>query len=166
MEKQQKRWKRQMKWIKEGARNFRLSLSLRVSLNYLRFFLINGIIFFGITGFLYLREEMKPSMEIAEQMTVLLEINEQKFVDFAVKENPKNLAVYWNDREQNMMIYSNGGRDWSNYRYWFRTFHLEPENGKWMLIIKDNQEIFRRGREYEVTFYYDISDLNSILRLM
>ena len=45
MEKQQGRWKRQLRWMKEGAKNFRLSLSLRVSLNYLRFFLINGVIF-------------------------------------------------------------------------------------------------------------------------
>ena len=43
MEKQQGRWKRQIRWMKEGMKNFRLSLSLRVSLNYLRFFLINGL---------------------------------------------------------------------------------------------------------------------------
>ena len=68
MEKQQKRLERQLRWIKEGMKNFRLSLSLRVSLNYLRFFLINGVLFFGIMGLLYLWEEMKPSKEIVEQL--------------------------------------------------------------------------------------------------
>ena len=72
MKKQQGRWKRYMRWIKEGAKNFRLSLSLRVSLNYLRFFLINGIIFFFILGFLYVHEEMKPTESIVEQMVILL----------------------------------------------------------------------------------------------
>ena len=67
MEKRQGRWKRQIKWIKDGAKNFRLSLSLRVSLNYLRFFVINGFLFFGIMGFLYLWLEVKPSKEIVEQ---------------------------------------------------------------------------------------------------
>ena len=72
MEKQQGKWRRQLRWMKEGAKNLRLSLSLRVSLNYLRFYLINGIIFFFLLGFLYLWIEMKPSMDIVEQMVVLL----------------------------------------------------------------------------------------------
>ena len=89
MEKQQGRWKRQIKWMKEGMKNFRLSLSLRVSLNYLRFFLINGIIFFFILGFLYVHEEMKPTRTAVEQMVVLLEMDENKFVDYVVKEQPQ-----------------------------------------------------------------------------
>jgi len=158
MEKQQGKWKRYMRWIKEGAKNFRLSLSLRVSLNYLRFFLINGIIFFFILGFLYVNEEMKPSMDVVEQMVVLLEMDEKKFVEYAVREQPQNLAVYWADGDGTRQIYESGGEDWQKYRYLFGYCHLERKNGEWKLLIKDKQTIFRNGQDYEIIFYYDVSD--------
>ncbi|MBR6642572.1 MAG: HAMP domain-containing histidine kinase [Lachnospiraceae bacterium] len=158
MQKQQGRWERQIRWIKEGAKNFRLSLSLRVSLNYLRIFLINGIIFFFILGFLYVREEMKPSMEVVEQMVVLLEMDEEKFVEYAVREQPQNLAVFWTDNEKTTMLYENGDENWQEYRYLFGFCHLERKNGEWKLLIKDKQEIFRKGQKYEITFYYDATE--------
>jgi signal transduction histidine kinase len=157
MEKQQGRWKRQIRWIKEGMKNFRLSLSLRVSLNYLRFFLINGVIFFFILGFLYVHEEMEPAKAVVEQMVVLLERDEQKFVEYAVSVQPKNLAVFWNDGEETRQLYENGGENWQNCRYVFG-YHLERANGEWKLLIKDTQDVYRSGQRYEITFYYDVSD--------
>ncbi len=158
MEKQQGKWKRYMRWIKEGAKNFRLSLSLRVSLNYLRFFLINGIIFFFILGFLYVHEEMKPARNVVEQMVVLLEMDEKKFVEYAVMEQPQNLAVFWTDGEEIRQIYENGEENWQQYRYLFGYCHLERKNGDWKLLIRDRQKVFRNGQNYEITFYYDVSD--------
>lgn len=158
MEKQQGRLKRQIRWIKEGAKNFRLSLSLRVSLNYLRFFLINGILFFCILGFLYLREEMRPSMEIVEQMVVLLELDEQKFVEYAVKEQPEKLSVLWKEGEETFVLYSDGEEDWQQYHYLFGFCHLSHQNGEWKFLIQDKQTLFRNGKEYQVYFYYDLSE--------
>jgi len=157
MEKRQGRWKRQMRWIKEGMKNFRLSLSFRVSLNYLRFFLINGIIFFFILGFLYVHEEMKPTKAVVEQMVVLLEKDEEKFVEYAVSEQPKNLAVFWKDGEELRKLYENGEENWLQSRFFFGHC-LERKNGEWKLLIKDNQDVFRNGQKYEITFYYDVSD--------
>ena len=158
MKKQQSRLKRQIRWIKEGAKNFRLSLSLRVSLNYLRFFLINGIIFFFILGFLYLREEIKPSMDVVEQMVVLLEIDEEKFVEYAVKEQPENLSVLWKEGEKTTVIYSNSKENWQQYFYLFDYCHLSHKSGNWKFLIQDKQEIYRAGKAYEVFFFYDLSD--------
>ncbi len=158
MEKQQGRWKRQIRWIKEGAKNFRLSLSLRVSLNYLRFFLINGVIFFLFLGFLYIREEMKPSMDIVEQMVVLLEMDEEKFVEFAVKEKPENLAVYWKNGNDMIALYSNGEENWQDYPYQFGYLYCGRRGGEWKLLIQDKQEIFRNAQSYQMYFYYDISE--------
>ncbi len=158
MEKQQGRWKRYIRWIKEGAKNFRLSLSLRVSLNYLRFFLINGMVFFFILGFLYLRVEMKAAMDIAEQMVVLLEMDENEFVEYAVNEQPEDLAVYWNDGEETTVLYQNGEEDWQQYSYVFGVFHYDKQNGETKLLIRDKEELFRNGTEYEVYFYYDVTE--------
>ncbi len=159
MEKQQGKWRRQLRWMKEGAKNLRLSLSLRVSLNYLRFYLINGIIFFFLLGFLYLWIEMKPSMDIVEQMVVLLEMDEQRFIDFVVEEKPEDLAVYWNDGEETRVLYQSSDDDWQKYSYLFGKFHYgKGEDGTWKLIIKDKQKLFHNGREYQVYFYYDVSE--------
>jgi len=158
MEKQQGRWKRYIRWIKEGAKNFRLSLSFRVSLNYLRIFLINGIIFFFILGFLYVHEEMKPVRDVIEQMVVLLEMDENKFADYAAWEQPQNLAVYLKDKEEYRPLYEHGEENWLEYRYFFGYCHLERKNGEWKLLIKDKQSVFRSGQEYELAFYYDATD--------
>ena len=158
MKMQQVKWNRQMRWMREGIKNFRLSLSLRVSLNYLRFFLINGILFFGILGFLYIREEMKPSIETAEQMLVLLEMNEAKFVEYVVFEQPENLQVVWKDGEKATVLYSDGDKDWQQYSYLFDAIHLQREQKEWKLFLQDTQELFRNGRKYEVYFYYDVSE--------
>ena len=157
MEKQQGRWKRQMRWIKEGMKNFRLSLSLRVSLNYLRFFLINGVIFFFIVGFLYLREEMKPSLNIAEQMVVLLEMDEEKFIRYATYKKPENMEIIWKDGEKVTVLYEGTGKNLYEKNYWFGVLRAGRENGKWYLYLRDRQEIFRKGQEYQTYFFHDLS---------
>lgn len=158
MEKQKKRWKRQVRWLKEGVKNFRLSLSLRVSLNYLRFFLINGFIFFLVLWILYLRQEVKPSVDMAEQMVVLLEMNEKKFLDFIEQEQPEHLAVLWINDGDTAILYSDGDEDWQKHRYVFRRFYLGREEGEWKLILREEQEVFRSGQSYQLVFYYDLSE--------
>ena len=158
MKKHQSRWERQKKWMKEGVKNFRLSLSLRVSLNYLRFFLINGVLFFAIIGLLYLLQEMKPSKEIVEQMVVLLEMDEDKFVEFAVREKPKKISVIWQGEEETVTLYSDGEEDWTQFFYLFGRYHIRRENGDWMFYIRDRQKLFQKDIEYQVYFYYDLSE--------
>ena len=90
MQKVQRKKGRLLKWMKDWMSNFRLSLSFRVSLNYLRFFLINGILFFAMAGLLYLREELKPFYNTAEQMTVLFEMGGRSFQQYIQANAPEN----------------------------------------------------------------------------
>ena len=158
MEKQQGRWKRQIRWMREGMKNFRLSLSLRVSLNYLRFFLINGVLFFFVLGLLYLCEEIKPLVDSAEQMIVLLEKSEEDFDGYLVDNKSEKLAVLWKNSQETIVLYSHGDTDWENHYYLFDKVHLGLEKGKWHLFIRDRKEIFRKGVTHNIYFYYDISE--------
>lgn len=158
MKKQQGRFKRQIRWIREGVKNFRFSLSFRVSLNYLRFFLINGIIFFAVMGFLYLREEIRASREIVEQMAVLLEMDENRFVEYVEKEQPENLSVFFVEGENTTVLYSDSETDWQQQFYLFHSFHMSRKSGEWKFLIQDRQEIYRNGTAYQVYFYYDLSE--------
>lgn len=158
MKKQQGRLKRQVRWIREGVKNFRFSLSFRVSLNYLRFFLINGIIFFAVMGFLYLREEIRASRETVEQMIVLLEMDESRFAEYVEKEQPENLSVFFVEGENKTVLYSDSEVDWQQYFYLFRSFHISRKEGEWNFLIQDRQEIYRNGTAYQICFYYDLSE--------
>ena len=158
MEKQQGRWKRQMRWMKEGMKNFRLSLSLRVSLNYLRFFLINGLIFFLILGFLYLREEIKPALTTVEQMVVLLEKDDEKFISYVSHTKPENLEIVWKEKDTTKVLYEGTGKELYQKSYLFGFLHAGREDGVWHLYLQDRQEIFRNGKEYQVYFYHDLTE--------
>ncbi|MBP3610346.1 MAG: HAMP domain-containing histidine kinase [Lachnospiraceae bacterium] len=157
MGKQQEGLKRQIRWIREGVKNFRFSLSLRVSLNYLRFFLINGILFFFILTFLYFLEETKESRDIVEQMAVLLELGDEPFIEYVEEIQPEDLSVFWMREETPMVLYSDEGENWPELFYLFGRYHLGREDGEWLLLVQDKQEILRDGQEYTIYFYYDLS---------
>ena len=77
--KAQKMGKRIRKWKRGIAKKFRLSLSARVSLNYLRFLLINGILFFGIMIFLFLRGDFGEMRQVVDQMIICMETGSGDF---------------------------------------------------------------------------------------
>lgn len=157
MQKAQKKRVRPLKWIKEWMRNFRLSLSLRVSLNYLRFFLINGIIFFAIIGLLYLREEMKPFYNTAEQMLVLLELGEEPFQKFVTEEAPENVVVEIEQDEEWKTLYSAGVSGHKEKRYLLDHVCVRRAEGKWKILVCEKQKVYFEAKEREVVFYHDLS---------
>ncbi len=158
MKKQQGRLKRQIRWIREGAKNFRFSLSFRVSLNYLRFFLINGLIFFAVIGVLYFREEMKPSRNMTEQMVVLLEMGEEKFAEYVKEKRPEHLSVFLAEGEKTTVLYSAQEEDWQQTFYLFQRFHLSRKSGEWKFLIQERQELYRNQKVHTLYFYYDMSE--------
>lgn len=159
MQKAQKKKGRLLRWMKDWIKNFRLSLSLRVSLNYLRFFLINGLLFFAIVGLLYLREEIKPFYNTAEQMIVLLELGEESFERFVAKEEPeKILAEIRNGEGETTVLYSSGETKFKEYTYFLDYLHLEKNDGEWKALICERQSVYYGAKEQEVIFYFDLSD--------
>ena len=147
-----------MKWVKEWMKNFRLSLSLRVSLNYLRFFLINGILFFGIIGLLYLREELKPFYNTVEQMVVLMELGEEPFRQFVKQETPEKIMVEIEQGEDAVILYSSGDENLKGYSYFLDYFYMGRTEGEWKVLICEKQSVYYNTQESIVTFYHDLSD--------
>ncbi len=156
MQKVQKRRKKQIKWMKDWMKNFRLSLSLRVSLNYLRFFLINGILFFIIAGMLYLYEERKPFAEEAEQLAVLLELDEDAFFAYVDREQPK-LRVEKHTGEKEEVLYASDDTEYSEKRYLLGCVAFWRESGTGGIFLRETQKIYGE-QEYTAVFYYDLSE--------
>lgn len=109
-------------------------------------------------GFLYLREEIRASREIVEQMAVLLEMDANRFVEYVEKEQPENLSVFFVEGENTTVLYSDSETDWQQQFYLFHSFHMSRKSGEWKFLIQDRQEIYRNGTAYQVYFYYDLSE--------
>lgn len=156
MQKAHKKRSKQITWMKDWMKNFRFSLSFRISLNYLRFFLINGILFFVIAGGLYLYEERRPFAMEAEQMAVLLELDEDTFFDYVSREHPK-LQVEKQIDGKKEMLYASGDTEYTQEKYLLGSVAVLRENGRIKILVRETQRIYGK-QEYDVAFYYDLSE--------
>ncbi len=158
MQKAQGKKRIQLKWMRDWIKNFRLSLSLRVSLNYVRIFFINGCLLFAIMGLLYLREELRPFYNTAEQMVVLLELGEEPFFQFVASEEPEKLLVEIEWEEEVLTLYSSEEINFKDYSYFLDYIHMERMDREWKVLICERQRIYYNTQEGEVIFYYDLSE--------
>lgn len=149
-----KKAKRKNTWrrIVQGIKEINPSLSFRISFNYLRFLLINGVLFFGIVGFLYVRSEIKWHRSEAEQMVVLLEMGTEEFEWYAKEYKTDNLQI----RKGTELLYSSVEQDMSLQKYRFGCFFGKLEDG-WHFFVKDSEQIYRDTKPQEITLFYDLS---------
>lgn len=145
---------------------FRLSLSARVSLNYLRFLLINGLLFFAILSFLFLRGDFGEMRQIVDQMIVCMETDSMDFATYVTKEHPKNVCVRLvltnalskdGQPVEEIELYSNTKEELPEYSYAFDYVYLRRQGGEWKFFIKETETIFYERTEYTAYFYYDLS---------
>lgn len=164
--KAQKIGKRILKWKREFTKKFRLSLSARVSFNYLRFLLINGILFFVILAFLFLRGDFGEMQQVVDQMIVCMETGSEDFKAYIREENPKNVCVRLvlpgassKNRKpgEEIELYSNTKEELPKYSYTFDYFYLGKQKGEWKFFIKETESILYERTEYTAYFYYDLS---------
>lgn len=158
--------KRIQKWKGRVAKKFRLSLSARVSLNYLRFLLINGVLFFGIMVFLFLRGDFGEMRQVVDQMIICMETGSGDFEAYVREENPQNVCVRLvlpgalpKDRKsaEEIELYSNMKEDLPSYSYAFDYVYLKKQEGEWKFFIKETESVFYGRTEYTAYFYYDLS---------
>ena len=145
-------------WIGDWVRNFRLSLSLRVSLNYLRFFLINGFLFFTLVGLLYLREELRPFYAEAEQMIVLLETGEESFQSYIKEQPPEKMKIDLKTGENVINLYTAENTEFEKYTYFLDSVYLRKNGEDWTVLICEKQELVYQTGEERIFFYYDVSE--------
>lgn len=152
--------KRVQHWQKNFMNNFRMSLSVRISLNYVKFLLINGILFFLVIAFLLFQEDRKPYMRVFNQMTVNLEYSMSGFMDYISDNQPKNITVaLWEPTTgKERMLFSNTEMELMDKSYKLDYFLLNRlEDGRLQLLIKEQQPIYFGLEEYRIIFYYDFS---------
>ncbi|MGN0504953.1 MAG: sensor histidine kinase [Lachnospiraceae bacterium] len=154
------------KWQKEFTEKFRLSLSVRISLNYLRFLLINGLLFFGILIFLYLSGDFREMRQTVDQMIVRMEAGSAAFASYITEERPKDICVQLavpniesgeHQETAEISLYSNTREELWAYSYAFDYCYLKRQNGEWKFFIKETESVFYDRTEYTAYFYYDLS---------
>lgn len=174
------------KWKKDISKKIRFSFSARISLNYLRFLVINGMLFFAILALLFFNAEMREQRQIANQMIVYLETDTQLFEHYVSEVKPKGISILLmlreeqgeeRDKEQDteqskeqsaeqeteqdltqISLYS-GETEMSAYSFWFNYLHLSRDKGEWKLYLKERETIFLNQREQKAYVYYDMSEV-------
>ena len=145
------------------------SLSSRISLNYVKFLLLNGILFFLIFSGLYLQEERKQPQRVMDQMAVFLEYSEDAFDKYVKQEQPDGLLVFLTAESEGggRVVYEKGNEGAEEKEYLFDLVYLHREAGRWRLLLHEEQQIFPGEMPYRLDFYYDFTEpLYKLMRLL
>ena len=81
------------KKIEEHKSKIRLSLTLRISWNYVKLLLLNGVVFFAVFAVLYIGEEKKDYTERAESMVIQIERKDKNVIDAIQRQSDMTFRI-------------------------------------------------------------------------
>lgn len=146
--------------------NIRLSIANRFAFNYFKLMVINGMLFFFIFIILYLNMERENYSNLAEEVLVNLQADGQ----YNNTLNPyvsRGINIRIRESDTNREIYSDVTYNIKNMGGIFKKIHLNNSSDKYKLIIEEEMSFYKKGQEYKVTFFFNMTkNLNSMWKLM
>lgn len=79
--------------LEEQKSKIRLSLTLRISWNYVKLLLLNGVVFFAVFAVLYIGEEKKDYTERAETMVIQIERKAKNVIDAIQRQSDMTFRI-------------------------------------------------------------------------
>lgn len=169
----------------------RLSMTLRISLNYLKLMIVNGVIFMGVFLILYLNVQTEVYRGLADHVTAVLvnagavgsaaDIGEgvamqgtdARFCEWVQGQretlNPyRSRGVYLivQAKATGEIIYDDTEVAVKGFLF-FKDLYLEPSDKEHSIIVNSRQEITVGGTVYELVYSYNMSkDYDRMWRLM
>lgn len=146
----------------------RLSLTLRISWNYVKLLLLNGVVFFAVFAVLYIGEEKKDYTERAESMLIQIERKDKNRID--VVQRQQNMTFRILD-EDGQLLYED---DCFHQEEQFHTdrneaispFTFDFFGEQQSLIVMEAFETILAGQPCEIQFEYNmthiVSPMNSL----
>lgn len=145
----------------------RLSITSRISLNYLKLMLINGVLFFFVFIILYISEERESYVDMAEEIIVNLEAS----TDFTRKEVNSyskrgiNLIIF--EADTGREVYNDINYSTSSFGGIFKRIHYNKNDDVHHFVIDDEMTFIQSGEEFRAVFYYNMTqDYYKMCRLM
>lgn len=143
----------------------RLSMSYRITLNYLKLMILNGVIFMGVFLLLYMNVQTEEYRKLAVQVAAEL----PQGLDKENWSNPyedRGVHVLVREKESGTVLYDDTDFTVKGFLF-FKNLHIEPSNETHKVVINDTMEFTWHELKCEAVFSYNMTaDYERMWRLM
>lgn len=134
----------------------RLSMSYRISLNYLRQMVLNGAIFMAVFLVLYLNVQMDAYRGLAEDIIVSLQTGVTSPEGEVNPYRARGINVMIQEKENGAVVYDDTDFQVKGFLF-FRNLHLEPSNESHKIVVNTSEEFLNNGILYQAVFSYNLT---------
>ena len=137
--------------------NIRLSITIRIALNYLKLMIINGVLFFFVFQILYINTAKTSFTQLAEEIVVNLEAG-SLYSGYEVNpytERGINIAIY--EADTNREVYNDVNYRIKNFGGIFKRIHFNSDNEDYKFALEEEMSFYQNGDEYRAIFYYNMT---------
>ena len=150
----------------EWLSNFHFSISFRISVNYMKLFLLYGAIFLIGFSILYLYDGSKPYGEMEQQF--LERLTKEGTWDETICEEYRTQGIeirIFGDEEE--VLYDNTGFAPSNRKFLFGRFYYSTVNDDYIMVVRLHRDVTLQGVTYPVLIQYNLTkEYNQLLDLL
>lgn len=143
----------------------RLSMSYRITLNYLKLMIINGIIFMAIFLVLYLNVQIEEYRNLAEE--IVTELKQKELSDKQI--NPyaeRGVHVMVRVQDSQEILYDDTDFTVKGFLF-FKNLHIEPSDKEHKIVINETFLFEMDNKNYEAIFSYNMTkDYNRMWKLV
>ena len=143
----------------------RLSMSYRITLNYLKLMIINGIIFMAIFLVLYLNVQIEEYRNLAEE--IVTELKQKELSDKQI--NPyaeRGVHVMVRVQDSQEILYDDTDFTVKGFLF-FKNLHIEPSDKEHKIVINETILFEMDNKNYEAIFSYNMTkDYNRMWKLV
>ena len=147
------------KKIEEHKSKIRLSLTLRISWNYVKLLLLNGVVFFVVFAVLYIGEEKKDYTERAENMVIQIERKDKNVID-AIQRQP-DMTFRILDKDGQLLYedacFHEGEQFHKNRNEVISLFSLDLFGERQSLLVMEAFDTMLAGKPCEIQFEYNMT---------
>lgn len=134
----------------------RLSMSYRITLNYLKLMILNGVIFMGVFLLLYMNVQTEEYRKLAVQVAAEL----PQGLDKENWSNPyedRGVHVLVREKESGTVLYDDTDFTVKGFLF-FKNLHIEPSNETHKVVINDTMEFTWHELKCEAVFSYNMTE--------
>lgn len=144
--------------IEAYQRRVRLSLSWRLALNYLRLWIISGVLFFLLFQVLYIYVTYNSYAALAEKTIVRFESKGKIFIDEVNPYYEHGIYLTITDLETNEIVYSDLDIELKQFSGILKYIHFDASSRYHRLIMEDGMDFQIGSQAYEALFYYNMTN--------
>lgn len=133
----------------------RLSMTYRISLNYMKLMIVNGIIFMAVFLVLYINVRADEYRGLAEEVIMGLQTGAALDEDInSYRERGINVVI--REKETGLLVYDDTDFHVDGFLF-FRNLHIDLSNEAHRIVINESKEFLKDGVVYEAVFSFNLA---------